>query len=187
MPLQIQLLYQQKSIQKEFYFLYIHIHVTKPGYHSWYGDADTGWIAEEPGFDFQKVQEFFFPLMHPDQLWGPLSILFSGYCRLFPCSVQLATYLQALLSLRINGAIPSCPTCSLDCLSTTLPYLYTCHWYWTTNGWNCTVLVMYSSTVLICNCPRGNRTAITVISLQVTCKPAPTPTPTPSNMVFLFW
>jgi hypothetical protein len=42
-------------------------------------DQATGWTIQNRGSVTGKVKGFFFPLKHPDWLWGPTSLLLSGY------------------------------------------------------------------------------------------------------------
>jgi len=64
------------------------------------------------GLDSWEGQEFFFySPPHPDQLWGPPSLLSNGYQGLFwgknGLGVTLTTHLHLVPKLRMHGAIPS--------------------------------------------------------------------------------
>lgn len=70
--------------------LYLHAsNVMQAGQFSQHSDQATGWTTEELRYHFLWGQSIFlFSRDHPDQLWGPPSIIFSGYQGLFPSSAQ---------------------------------------------------------------------------------------------------
>jgi hypothetical protein len=51
--------------------------------HSWYSDQARCWITEEFWFNSWYGQKNFSSSGRPDRLWGPPSLLFGGYWRLY--------------------------------------------------------------------------------------------------------
>jgi hypothetical protein len=81
-----------------------------------------GWTSW--GWFLAKVRDFLFSKC-PDELWSPLSLLFSGYWP-FLCStwstwaVKFTTNLHVMLCMRVNGAIHLLPLYSfVVCRGTT--------------------------------------------------------------------
>jgi hypothetical protein len=71
-----------------------------------------GWMIE--GSSPDRGWEFFSSALHPDRLWGPLSLLSNGFQGPFPWGqsgwgVKLTTHLHLVPRSRIRGAIPPLP------------------------------------------------------------------------------
>jgi hypothetical protein len=89
-------------------------------------------IAGLPRFDSRQGlgTDFLSSLLRPDRLWGPPSLLYSGYRLLFPWGVKLTTYLHVVPRLRMRGAIPPLPQyVFIAYVSTGITHFSCLHWY----------------------------------------------------------